>query len=85
MGAEQSAYALTQAANKIALAAYTRAAPAKRAADEAAKASLRAAAASEDARRAASMAGAARAQVQGRVHGEVVLKENDRAKRSLLP
>ncbi len=85
-GDTQSAYGLTQAASQIAAAAAVRAHPAQRASHEAAKASLRAAAASEDARRAASMAGAARAQVQTRVQGEVaMLTDAERAKVKLLP
>ena len=93
-----SAYALTRAADVTAQAAAVRAEPNKRAADEAAKASLRAAAAAEGARRAASLAGAARAQANARAHGNAGVAAGEygggqyaggyqfeRARRSLLP
>ena len=60
-----SAYALVTSASVNAAAAEVRAAPARRATDEAAKASLRAAAASEAARNAAIMAAASRSQATG--------------------
>jgi hypothetical protein len=61
-----SAFSLTTAAHVAAAAAEVRAAPAKRATNDAAKSALRAAAAAEDARYASQMANAARAQVVAR-------------------
>ena len=83
-----SAYQLTQAAEISALKAAVRAAPAKRATDEAARASLRAAGAAEAARYAASMAGAARAQANARMEQPErppLSLPDDRARMRLLP